>query len=76
MVVEFAVGGDYGLSLAREFFESPLFNQVESEHLLAMLDRAANAPVEKTRRYTQAMTFEEATDLQMLVVRFTPHEAS
>jgi hypothetical protein len=75
LVVEFTVGGDYGLSLAREFFESPLFVQAESEEFYAMLEQARNAPVKKLPRFTVAMTFTETTDLQLLVLRFTPRDA-
>jgi hypothetical protein len=76
IVVEFTVGGDFGLSLAREFFESPLFVRAESEEFYAMLNEARNAPVKKMRRFTVAMTFAETTDLQMLVMRFLPRDAS
>jgi len=76
VVVEFTVGGDYGLTLAREFFECPIFVRTESEEFYAMLGDARNAPVKKMRRFTVAMTFAQTTDLEMLVMRFTPRDAS
>lgn len=73
--VDFTVGGDYGLSLAREFFESPLFVQSESESFYEMLGEARNAPVKKMPRFTATMTFTETTDLQKLVMRFSPRDS-
>lgn len=74
VTVDFTVGGDYGLSLAREFFESPLFVRAESETFYEMLGEAHNAPVKKMPRFTAAMTFTETTDLQKLVMRFSPRD--
>lgn len=72
VVVEFVVGGDYGLSLAREFFESPLFERAESEQLYEMLSHAQNSPVKKLSRFTVSMSFKETTEQQQLVLRFGP----
>ncbi len=76
VVVEFRVGGDYGLSLAREFFESPLFVQEESEQLYVMLNEAQNAPTQRLPRFTLRMHLTQTTDLMTLTLRFTPHEAA
>jgi hypothetical protein len=75
VVVEFTVGGDYGMNLAREFFECPLFVPAESEEFYAMLNQARNAPVQRMPRFTVAMTFDRKSDLEMLVMRFTPRDA-
>jgi hypothetical protein len=75
MVVEFRVGGDYGLSLAREFFESPLFETSESERFYAMLNDAHNGPVEMLSRFTVRMDFKAQTALYTLTLRFTPRAA-
>jgi hypothetical protein len=74
VVVEFVVGGDYGLSLAREFFESPLFERGESEQLYEMFGHAQNSPVKKLARFTVSMSFKETTGQQQLVLRFAPPE--
>lgn len=76
VVVEFVVGGDYGMNLAREFFECPLFVGAESEDFYAMLNEARNAPVRKMPRFHVAMTLAETVDLEMLVMRFSPRDAS
>jgi hypothetical protein len=74
VVVEFVFGGDYGLSLAREFFESPLFERGESEQLYGMLSDAQNSPVKKLARFTVSMSFNETKEQQQLVLRFGPPE--
>ena len=72
VIVEFTVGGNYGFGLAREFFESPLFERDEFEHFYEMLSNAENAPVEKMRRFTVKMTLRDAKESQVLTLRFTP----
>lgn len=76
VVVEFVVNGDYGMSLAREFFESPLFQRDESEQLYEMLGQAQNSPVKKMTRFTVGMTVKESSDQQSLVLRFTAPNAA
>lgn len=76
VVVEFVVGGDYGLSLAREFFESPLFEPGETQQLYEMLSHAQNSPVKKLPRFTVNMAFKETVAQQQLVLRFTPPNAT
>jgi hypothetical protein len=75
VVVQFVVGGDYGLSLAREFFECPVFERAESEALYGMLSRAQNGPVEHLPRFTVSLTYQGGVKLEMLVLRFTPPNA-
>ena len=74
VIVEFTVGGDYGLTLASEFFESPLFERDEFEHFYEMLGNAKNARVEKMRRFTVKMTLRDAKESQVLTLRFTPRD--
>lgn len=72
VVVQFTVGGDYGMTLAREFFESPLFERQEIERLYEMLSDAHNNPVARLPRFTVSMTYREQTNLQMLNLKFAP----
>lgn len=72
VVVQFIVGGDYGMSLAREFFECPLFEPRETEKLYEMLSGAQNSPVAKLPRFTVSMAYREQTNLQMLNLKFAP----
>jgi hypothetical protein len=74
VMVEFTVGGNYGFGLAREFFESPLFERDEFEHFYEMLSNAKNAPVEKLRRFTVKMTLRDARQSQVLTLRFIPRD--
>ncbi|MEI9892546.1 MAG: hypothetical protein WDN28_01140 [Chthoniobacter sp.] len=70
VLVEFRAGGDYGLSLAREFFESPLFERDESEQLYELLSHAQNNPLRKLRRFSVGMTYKEMVDEQVLLLKF------
>lgn len=76
VIVEFVVGGDYGLSLAREFFESPLFQKEESEQLYDMLAHGQNSPVRRLKRFTVSMTYQQTTEQEDLVLRFTAPDAT
>lgn len=70
VVVEFVAGGDYGISLAREFFESPLFESSETQALYGMLARVRAAPTEKLARFTVCLTGKETAKAQVLLMRF------
>lgn len=72
VIVEFTVDGNYGLSLAREFFESPLFERDEYERFYAMLNDAKNHPVDEMPRFTVKMTMRKFKDSEILTLRFTP----
>jgi len=72
VLVQFTVGGDYGMTLAREFFESPLFERQETEKLYEMLSDAQNSPVAKLRRFKVTMTYQERANLEMLNIKFAP----
>lgn len=72
VVVEFRVAGDYGMNLAREFFESPLFEPSESERFYAMFNDARNDPKKKFPRFSLQMQLRETVDLLTLTLRFTP----
>jgi hypothetical protein len=74
VIVEFTVGGNYGIGLAREFFESPLFHRDEFETFYEMLNNAKNAPVEKMRRFTVKMTLRIVNQSQILTLRFSPRD--
>ncbi|MDR3403986.1 MAG: hypothetical protein P4L99_15930 [Chthoniobacter sp.] len=76
VVIEFVVGGDFGMTLAREFFESPLFERGESEQLYEMLGRAQNSPVKRLSRFKVGMTYNQTTEQQQLVLRFTAPNAA
>jgi len=76
VVVQFTVGGDYGMTLAREFFESPLFEGRETERLYEMLSDAQNAPVAKLPRFTVSIAYRAQTNLQMLNLKFAPPAVS
>lgn len=70
VVLHFSVGGDYGMNLAREFFESPLFKRHESEQLYALLNEAAKAPVMSMERFSVSARLWETPDRVHLVLRF------
>ncbi len=74
VIIEFTVGGNYGMSKAREFFESPLFQRDEFEHFYAMLNEAKNGPVDEMRRFTVKMTMRDINESQILTLRFTPRD--
>lgn len=74
VIVEFTVGGNYGLGLAREFFESPLFQRDEFETFYEMLSNARSGRIEKMRRFTVKMSLRDAATSQILTLRFSPHD--
>lgn len=76
VIVEFVAGGDYGMSLAREFFESPLFQRGESEQLYAMFAQAQNNPVKRLARFTVGMTYSQSAGQESLVLRFVALNAA
>ena len=76
VVVEFRVGGDYGMNHAREFFESPFFERSESENLYSMLSDARNDPKQKFPGFSLQMQLRETVDLLTLTLRFTPPAAA
>jgi hypothetical protein len=72
LIIEFKAGGNVGLSHAREFFESRLFEPDETQRFYAMLSDAEKGPVEKLRRFTVGMTSMETKSSFILLLRFTP----
>lgn len=70
VVIHFSVGGDYGMNLAREFFECPLFKRKESERLYMLLNEAAKAPVMPMERFSVSARLWETRDRIHLVLRF------
>ena len=72
VIVEFRVSGDYGMNLAREFFESPLFERAESEDFYAMLNDARNDPKKKFSRFALQMQLRKMVDEVTLTLRFSP----
>ena len=71
VVVSFAVGGDYGMNFAREFFECPLFQRAESEQLYKLLNEAEKAPTAALPRFSVSMRSWETKDKVHLVLRFS-----
>jgi hypothetical protein len=71
VVVQFAAGGEYGMSLAREFFECPIFDQSETEQFYEMFSRAQAGPLTRLHRFTVSMAYKETADLEVLVMKFT-----
>jgi hypothetical protein len=71
VVVQFAAGGEYGMSLAREFFECPIFERDESEQFYEMFSRAHGGPLARLHRFTVSMAYKETPDLEVLVMKFT-----
>lgn len=76
VIVEFRVGGGYGMNHAREFFESPFFGRAESERFYAMLSDARNDPKQKFPRFSLQMQFRQTVDLLTLTLRFSPPAAA
>jgi hypothetical protein len=73
VAVDFAGGGDLGLGLAREFFDSPIFERTEGEKLHAMLARAPVDSVTRMLRFTASLTFHQVDGQQILSLRFLPN---
>ena len=76
VVVQFTAGGENGMSLAREFFECPIFQQDESEQFYDMFNHAPAGPSTKMHRFTLGMTYKETSDLEVLVMKFTAPSAA
>lgn len=76
VLVQFVTGGDYGMNLAREFFECPLFERAETEQLYRMLGRAQDAPVVTLRRFVVGMTYKQTAKEMILLLRFSPPNAA
>jgi hypothetical protein len=76
VVVQFTAGGEYGMSLAREFFECPIFEQSESEQFYDMFSRAKAGPLTRMHRFTVSMAYKETSDLEVLVMKFTAPSAA
>lgn len=74
VMIEFTVGGDYGMTLAREFFECPLFERQETEKFYEMLGDAQNSPVARLPRFSISMAYKAQTHLEILHLRFAPAE--
>jgi hypothetical protein len=72
VAVEFTAGGDYGLSLARDFLESPLFQREESEQLYDLFAHAQNNPAKKLTRFTVSVSYRQTSEQETLLLRFTP----
>ena len=76
VVVQFTAGGEYGMSLANEFFECPIFEREESEQMYQMFSNAQNGPLTRMHRFTVGMNFKQTADLQVLVMKFTAPAAA
>ena len=76
VLVQFVTGGEYGMNLAREFFECPLFERAESEQLYGMLSHAQDGPVITVRRFVVGMTYKQTAKEMILLLRFSPPNAA
>lgn len=70
VVVSFAVAGNYGMNLAREFFECPLFHRAESEQLYKLLGEAEKAPTATLPRFSVSFRSWETKERAHVVLRF------
>ncbi len=74
LVVAFSGGGDYGVTLAREFFEAPFFERNETLCFFTLLEESRSGPATATlRRFTVRFTRLEHSDDFHLTLRFSPH---
>ncbi len=72
-VVAFSGGGDYGLTLAREFFEAPFFEREETLCFFTLLEKSRSGPATATlRRFTVRFTHLAHSDDFHLTLRFSP----
>jgi hypothetical protein len=76
VVVQFTAGGENGMSLAREFFECPIFEADESGQFYEMFNHAQAGPLTKMHRFTVGMAFKDTSDLEVLVMKFTAPKAA
>lgn len=73
LVVAFSGGGDYGVTLAREFFEARFFTLEETLRFFTLLDESRDDPATaKLRRFTVRFDHLEHSDDFHLTLRFSP----
>lgn len=73
LVVAFSGGGDYGLTLAREFFEAPFFTRDETLRFFTLLEESREGPATaKLPRFTVRFTHIGHSDDFHLTLRFSP----
>ena len=73
LVVAFSGGGDYGLTLAREFFEAPFFTRDETRRFFTLLEESREGPATvKLPRFTVRFTHIGHRDDFHLTLHFTP----
>ena len=73
LVVAFSGGGDYAMTLAREFFEAPFFTRDETLRFFTMLEESRGGPATaKLPRFTVRFTHIGHSDDFHLTLRFTP----
>lgn len=73
VVVAFSGGGDYGLTLAREFFEAPFFTRDETLRFFTLLEESREgSATAKLPRFTVRFTHIAHRDDFHLTLRFTP----
>ncbi len=72
LVVAFSGGGDYGLTMAREFFEARFFTRDETLRFFTLLEESREGPVTaKLPRFTVRFTHIGHRDDFHLTLRFT-----
>lgn len=73
LVVAFSGGGDYGVTLAREFFEAPFFKRDETLRFFTLLEESLKGPATaKLPRFTVHFTHVAHSDDFHLTLRFAP----
>jgi hypothetical protein len=72
LLVAFTAGGDYGVSLLREFFEAPLFSKAESERLYKLLNSTDTARAATLPRFKVGLSELRTSDSIKLTLRFSP----
>ena len=73
VVIAFSGGGDYGLTLAREFFEAPFFTRDETLRFFTLLEESrGGSATAKLARFTVRFTHIMHRDDFHLTLRFTP----
>lgn len=71
LAVLFTGKGDYAMTVAREFFEAPIFNREESLRFFALLSEERRDQTEKLQRFTVRFQLLEHKDDSHLTMRFS-----
>lgn len=72
LAVTFSGYGDYGMTIAREFFEAPFFDREETLRLYSLLEEGKPSQTVRFRRFTVRFQLQEHRDDFHLTLQFTP----